>query len=70
MIQNISKANKKAQIKDKQAARLRNHSALGLDPINSSSPQSKPSLVNDVKTLEVPSVLNIIILGKKVLDAL
>lgn len=51
IIQNISKANKKAQIKDKQAARLRNHFALGLDPINSSSPQSKPSLVNDVYLL-------------------
>lgn len=41
IIQNIPKANKKAQIKDKQAAKLTNHFALGLDPINSSCLQSK-----------------------------
>lgn len=42
IIQNMPKAKKKAQIRDKQAARLTNHFALGLDPINSSCPQSKP----------------------------
>lgn len=42
IIENIPKANKKAQIKDKQAARLTNYFALGLDAINSSCPQSKP----------------------------
>lgn len=42
IIQNIPKANKRAQIEDKQASRLTNHSVLGLDPMNSSCPPNKP----------------------------